>query len=363
MDRLPPEWTWWQRDLVILGELLVYGTGIAFAAICLSLLFENPLQLKCECWLYVLGILFLVGLYMVRLLRHPFRVHEERLVDRTEVEALFKQASPDAGKNLRKLIKCLEHEGPSTWTEYRILPVEQDALKRLSAKDLIAKAHARLDDLKEYDEKRGEEEKEYFNKREKRLHKSIKTLKETSSSDTEKVKRRKKAKKALRADLGMLLETLADYDKNWAIGSEILRALLIVISFTIPILLVLGVAPVLMPPRESLGFVNWALLGVAGSLTAVLRKLYLGSKVEVGDTEGKNELYQAIKGAVLGLVSGVLVFAMLSGSIISKGTIVPNVDSLKPNEIYLSVFWAFMAGFAFENFFDKVQREQIGKYN
>ena len=26
---------------------------------------------------------------MVRLLRHPFRVHEERLVDRTEAEALF----------------------------------------------------------------------------------------------------------------------------------------------------------------------------------------------------------------------------------------------------------------------------------
>ena len=167
----------------------------------------------------------------------------------------------------------------------------------------------------------------------------------------------------LRAELRMLLETLADYDKNWATGSEILRALLIVISFTVPIFLLMGIATALIPPPRNLGFINWALFGAAGSLTAVLRQLFLTNKVEVGDTEGKNELYQAIKGAILGLVSGILAYTMLLGGLVSSGAIIPNVTSTDPINIGLSVFWAFMTGFTFENFFDRAQRQQFAQSN
>ena len=183
MDRLPPQWVWWRIILVGVGELLVYGSVLILAATCLNLLFKNPLGLKCTCWIYVPGTLLLVGLCMVRLLRHPFRVHEARLVDRTEAEALFdggkdllkaaeggQHSSSNGNKDrdaaLRKLIKRRIDDGPSTWTEYRVLPIEQGVVRLLSVEDLIARAYARLDDLREYDEKRTDAEKEYFQKRE-----------------------------------------------------------------------------------------------------------------------------------------------------------------------------------------------------
>ena len=264
----------------------------------------------------------------------------------------------ESRKALLALINSRRAEGVGTWTEYRVLPVEQAAVSLLPVNDLVARAYARLDDLKEYDEKRSDAEKDYFSNREKRLRKSIAAVNKLSSTDNKK-KKVKRTIAVLRAELKMLLETLADYDKNWAIGSEILRALLIVVAFTVPILLLMGIAPALIPPADPLGFANWAMLGTAGSLTAVLRKLYLGNKVEVGDTEGKNELYQAIKGAILGFVSAVLLYAMLWGRLVQNGAIVPDVTSGTTMNIYLSVFWAVMTGFTFEHFFDKAQRDQV----
>ena len=372
-DRLPPEWVWWRVGLVLVGEALVYGPGLLLTAVCLNLIFKNPLGLECACWIYLPGVLFLIGLYMVRLLRHPFRVHEERLVDRTEAEALFdggryaieenRKLYPDneEHKALSELIECRLSQGPSTWTEYRILPVEQGVVRLLPINDLIARAYVRLDDLKEYNEKKTDAEKEYFSTREERLHTSIEKAKRSISPDNQ--EKLQEATHTISAELRMLLETLADYDKNWAIGSEILRALLIAISFTVPIFLLMGVAPVLMPQPGNLSFYSWALFGTAGSLTAVLRKLYLYNKVEVGDSEGKNELYQAIKGAILGLVSAVLIYTMLWGQLVPAGPIVPDVTLPDLKNINLSVFWAFMTGFAFESFFDRAQREQIVQQN
>ena len=367
-DRLPPGWEWWRLLLVILGELLVWGSSLFLVVTCLNLIIGNPLCLTCECWFYLPGFLFLVGLCAVRCLRHSIRVHEARLVDRTEVEALFhwaesvqdanEETSPAPNDALRELIDFLRTAGPSTWTEYRVLPIEQCALERLHADDLIARANARLEDLREYDEKKTDADKSYFRDRGKRLRKSIDRLRVRKSGP-----KREKARHALRADLSMLLETIAEYDKNWATGSEFLRALLIVISFAIPIFLLMGVAPALLPPVESLGFGNWAFLGVAGSLTAVLRRLYLGNKVEVGLEEGKNVLSQSMKGAILGLVSGILVFLMLRGGLVKPGPVVPDVQSACLDQIYLSVFWAFLAGFAFESVFERVQKEKVGESN
>ncbi len=367
-DRLPPGWEWWRYLLVGLSEALVWIPGLLIVAVCLNLLFGNFLALTCECWIYVPGFLFLIGLCAVRYLRHSIGVHEARLVDRTEVEALFQwaesaldtneEAPPARRDALRQLIDCLREAGPSTWTEYRVLPVEQGALECLHADDLIARARARLEDLKEYDEKTTDADKSYFRDRGNRLRESIEKLDGGKSGPD-----REGAIHALRADLSMLLETIADYDKNWAIGSEILSALLIVISFAIPIFLLMGVTPALLEPEEGLGLGNWALLGVAGALTAVLRKLYLENKVEVGVSEGKNELSQSMKGAILGLVSGILVFLMLRGGLFKPGAVLPDVKSACLDQIYLSVFWAFLAGFAFESVFERVQKEKVGESN
>ena len=298
-----------------------------------------------------------------------FRVHEERLVDRTEAEALFdggrhaaeeyRKSNPEKGEHeeLTKLIKCRISQGPSTWTEYRILPVEQGIVELQSISDLIARASVRLDDLKEYNERKTDAEKEYFSTREVRLNETIEELRRLKNSGNK--EEQEDAAHTLRAEVRMLLETLADYDKNWAIGSEILRALLIAISVTVPIFLLMGAAPVIMAQSGSLSIFSWPLFGAAGSLTAVLRKLYLNNKVEVGDSEGKNELYQAIKAAILGLVSGALLYTMLWGELVPAGHIVPDVSQADSRNIYLAVFWAFMAGFAFESFFERIHREQI----
>lgn len=368
---MPPAWEWWRYLFVSIGEGLIYSSALFLAYTCLKFTFQNPFGLESSCWIYVPGILFLFGLYMVRFLRHPFHVHEARLVDRTEVEALLAGAnhllqSADetphnnhAEKVLHDLIDNKDGKDPSTWTEYRVLSIEQAMVKLLQVEDLIARTFARLEDLKEYNENKTPEEKEYFDKKIKRASKSIKRVQKfQSANDKDKLK---KAVKNLRAELRMLLETLADFDKNWAVGSEILRELLIVVSFTIPIFLLMGITPVFVPPLEPMNFFSWALFGAAGSLTAVLRKIYLGNKVEVGFNEGKNELLRAIMGAILGLVSGFLIYMMFKSGIVTGGAILPDVDNANLKAISLSVFWAFMTGFTFEHFFDKAVQEHIGQ--
>ena len=359
---------------VVLGESIVYLTAIFLVITCLSLAFKNPIDLASPCWIYVPGVLFLAGLYMVRYLRYPFRVHEARLVDRSEAEALFLGAEyylksnkkppldKDSENTLQNLITNRRTEGPSSWTEYRVLAVEQAMIRILPVEDLIARTYVRLDDLKEYQEQKFDtEEKKYFDDHINRVHKSIKEVEDSEAADGN--DKQESTTESLRAELRMLLETLADYDKNWAIGSEILRTLLIVISFTVPIFLLTGIAPVIVPPLGPMDIISWALFGTAGSLTAVLRKLYLGNKVEVGTNEGKNELYRAIMGAILGLVSGFMIYMMLSGGIVNHGVIVPDVDAANFKDISLSIFWAFLTGYTFEHFFDKAVQEQIGQSN
>lgn len=65
----------------------------------------------------------------------------------------------------------------------------------------------------------------------------------------------------------------------------------------------------------------------------------------------------------MGLLSGILIYTMLWGELVLPGPIVPDVALPTLRNINLSVFWAFMTGFAFESFFDRVQLEQIVQYN
>ena len=77
--------------------------------------------------------------------------------------------------------------------------------------------------------------------------------------------------------------------------------------------------------------------------------------IEVGNTEGKKELRNAILGTVLGLVAGILTYAMIKGGVLSAGHIIPNLNENLPSNIGLSILWAVASGFCSEKVFDRMR--------
>ena len=122
--------------------------------------------------------------------------------------------------------------------------------------------------------------------------------------------------------------------------------------------------PILHPwdDDQPLIVLNWGLLGISGSLTAVLLDLRQSDLVEVGNTEGKKEVRRAILGATLGFVAAVLAYSMIRGGLLT-GTIVPDLksgDGRSWEVIGLSVVWAIASGFSFERIFDRVRSATTG---
>ena len=73
---------------------------------------------------------------------------------------------------------------------------------------------------------------------------------------------------------------------------------------------------------------------MVGSLIAVLRELRNSNLVEIGNTDGKKEVWRAVLGAALGLVAGVVTWAMVGGGVL-VGSIFPNVDAtVDPNSLH-----------------------------
>ena len=128
-------------------------------------------------------------------------------------------------------------------------------------------------------------------------------------------------------------------------------------AVAVPIFIVMGLLPILYPGSNvSLGVLHWGVFGISGSTTAVLLYLYKSNRVEVGNTEGKSELWRAILGATLGFIAGVLIHSAISGGLIKTGTAIPELGSLDPKDVGLSIILPFVAGFWFEGIFDRIRR-------
>ena len=133
-------------------------------------------------------------------------------------------------------------------------------------------------------------------------------------------------------------------------------------AVTIPLVLVMGLVPVLHPSGNGLlGILNWGLLGVSGALTSTMLALRNSDLVEVGNTEGKKEVWRTVLGTALGFVAGVLTFGIFSGGLLS-GAAIPSVISnnccntgLTPSDIGLSVVWGVASGLLFERVFERVR--------
>lgn len=376
-DRLPPELSWGKKWLVLIPADFVSLIALVFVASMFVAIFLAPEVLpSCACWAYIGLGLGLVGLFVDRILRHKALVHEARLEDRSEVEASIVEARSvepritnpekpdDFAKKKHRLnieVRRLCKLGPKGWTEYQVLPLNRMLVDFMKVDDLKAQARSRLAELEDYSE---DSAFSYDTRHYTRLEGSINfAIESIDKKDGDPIEE-DRASEELRAEIRTLIEHVADHHSKWAEGSVVIRGLITYCAFAIPIILIMGLLPILYPSGDkSLDILNWALLGISGSLAAVLRGLHKSDLVEVGNTEGKKELWRAVRGAAMGLFAGTVIYFIIRGGILPDGGVVPNLDY--PNDeiqkhIALSVIWALGAGFSFERVFERLRSTTEG---
>ena len=76
--------------------------------------------------------------------------------------------------------------------------------------------------------------------------------------------------------------------------------------------------------------------------------------VEVGNTEGRKELWRAMLGGILGFVAGVLIYSVIWGGLLPD-QIVPKFLARDLKDIGLSILWAVGSGFSFERVFVRMR--------
>lgn len=366
-DRFPPELSK-SRKVVIFG--ITYPVlFVALLGVADQLWFQTTLIPPSTYWAYIGFAAVLVGVVLDRYLRHKILVHHSRLEDQSEIEALFvevrtvesrltgpERKPDDFDQKVQKLndeVQRLEELGPKGWTEFQVLSLSQMLVDFLKLDDLKARARSSLAELEEYTEDSAYRyDIRHFFLWQENIDEAINKIDEFEGKPAE----QDTAAERLRAELRTLLEHVASYHANWAEGSAVVRDLVICGVAAVPILLVMGLLPSLHPSGDgALGVLNWGLLGISGSLTAVLLSLRNSDVVEVGNTEGKKELWRAVLGATLGFVAGILIHSIISGWLLSAGAAVPDLASAEPKDIGLSILWAFGSGMAFEGVFERVR--------
>ena len=309
---------------------------------------------------------------------HKKREYDFRLEDPAEVKALIVEAesaikrsedkqNPSKRGELKKEVKRLRELGYENWTDYQILNLDRMLVDFLKPDDLKARAKSRLEELQEYWVGTADRfEPNHFEKWRDRINKACDEIERIKRDEMEKNSHSRKCKaaiKLLRAELRMLMEHLTDWDKHWAEGSAIISAIIKVGVIALPHFFGIGLLPLIY--NKCLGggdttmcILNMAMLGVCGSLTAVLLKIYhkYGSdEAEVGVTKGRVQLNLAILGTSLGLVAGILFYALVAGGLL-KGPLFPSFPLMnEPGDVAKAIFWGFAAGFSFERIFNRVR--------
>ena len=364
-ERFPPEHSIMELIYLAVADFCFLG-GIVFAVDQLMIGVFSTLQ-NSTSWAYIGFGVALFGLVADRYLRHDVAVHKARVQDQSEIRAWIieanniiqdddskAQTAPTRLKSeqVAAEVNRLDILGPYGWTEYQVLSLFQMLVDFLDVDRLKARAKSNLAVLDDY---AGDSAFRYdyalFYKWEERIEGAIQAIdqaKDQSNSNGPAVQR-------LKAELKELLEHVADYNASWGEGSAIIRDLIIGGTIGAIFSLIMGLIPVLHPAGEAtLGLLHWGFLGVCGSLTALLRYFYKSNRVEVGNTEGKNELWRAVIGSTLGFVAGVVIYSIIAGELLS-GNAVPNPDFSLPMDIALSVVWALGSGMFFEGVYERLR--------
>lgn len=369
-DRLPPELTRWQEVSLWAGRIV--GSA-AFVCAIDQLSFETPfssafLQPSIK-WAYIGLLAALIALILELCLRHLQFVHDKRLEDRSEVEAKIAEAmaiepwlvdqnqteSYSGQKtSLVSVVNDLWRLGAERWTEFQVLRLDKELADFIAVNSLKARAYSNLAYFEEYGEDKAYryDERQYVRWKE-RIDEAIKKIDDNeNSSEFE-------SSQQLRSELKELFEEIAHYDADWAEGTVILRALMVCGVAAIVILLMMGLIPIVHPMGDGkFGVYNWGLFGVVGSLIAVLRELRNSNLVEIGNTDGRKEVWRAVLGAALGLVAGVVTWAMIGGGIL-VGSIFPKFDAtIDPSSlknVALSIIVGVAAGYSFEIVYNRMR--------
>ncbi len=375
-DPFPPKLLWWQWIILVISYLLGFCSAL-YLVDQFCALWNWPSSI---CFSYIAFGVLIAVLIIDRIIRRKILVHKARLVDQSLVEAMMIEAAtveprkygsiikPDGYKdkvdNLNYEVKRLKDEGNRYWTEYQILSLNQMLVDFLSVDDLISSVRLSLAELEEYAEDSAYPyDRDRYYGRKQLIDEAIKKINKVEDSSAEdKDLTRENASVHLRAEFRTLLEHVADYNQNWSTGSLLVRSLTVLGVLSIPMLLAMGLLPVLHPSGDKiiLGYFNWGLLGISGAITAILLSLRKTDEVEVGNTEGRKELRNAMLGTALGLVAGMLAYAMISGGLVREGLIIPHIGSKAPEDIGLSTVWAIASGFCFEKVFDRIRSTTFG---
>ncbi|MEE9239246.1 MAG: hypothetical protein V3U58_06745 [Thermodesulfobacteriota bacterium] len=296
---------------------------------------------------------------------------EATMVGAETVEPILTEPSikPDGYKqkveDISKEVDRLKRLGNRSWTEYQVLSLNQMLVDFYYVDDLIANSRLSLAELEEYAEDSAiRYDRDKFYEMKSRIYEAIENIEKIKNDDpkNEYDLARYEASEQLRAEQRALLEHVADYNHNWSIGSKLINALTVLGVVSIPILLAMGLLPILHTSGEDyLSILNWGLLGICGAITAVLLNLRKSNLVEVGNTEGRKELRNAILGASLGLVAGVLAYSMFKGGLFESGIIVPDLKTPEMADVYLSIIWGIASGFSFEKIFDRMRSTTVGE--
>ena len=348
--------------------LSLAGFLVAVNQLCL----EDPFFWSCRCLAYLgLGV-GLASFVAWRYLQHGHIAHQARLMDESEVKASIVEAKTveprlrdpvrpeefeEKKENLASEINRLEMIGKENWTEYEVLSLYQMQVDFRRPSDLVSATDSVMDDLEEYaGDSKYRYDREYYAKWKERVDDAKEEIGNSEDLNTD------DNCKKLRAVLKTLHEHVSDFRYKWAEGSALIRDLLLVTAVAIPVFLTLGLVPVIHPSDPgTLYVINWAMLGVTGALTSSLLSLHQSDEVEVGNTEGKREIWRAISGAALGLVAGALTFGIIAGGLL-KGIAVPNIGEmpLTVRVVGLSVIWGVASGFSFERIFERIQTATEG---
>lgn len=381
-ERFPPELTkcdWWVIIIPCYAISFILA-GYILAQTRMFLFFGRQFSFPDIYLSYAAFAVILVSLLIIRYTVHKINENKCRRVDPSEVQAMFteertveprlitkkdKTKKPDEydkKKNeLSDEVKRLEELGNKGWTEYRVLSLDQMLIDFLKIDDLIARARSRLTELGEYAEDASIdlEKRQYFIWEDK-INEAIRSIenirRECGLEENEHELKVDKCAEKLRAETREMLDSVANYEYNWALGSAIMRALYIYGVQAIFLLLAMGLLPLYHSMGKGvIGLFNWGILGISGSIAAVLLDFRKSNYVEVGYTLGKKEMWRAVLGAGLGLVAGILLYSMIAGGLL-KGGILPTLCGDQNCEnIYLSIFWAIAAGFSFEMIFERLR--------
>ena len=156
--------------------------------------------------------------------------------------------------------------------------------------------------------------------------------------------------------LKTLMDYVADIESDWSYGSVILRNLKFCSNSTIVALLPIAFLPVICPWGECspIGWFEWGVFGIIGALLSVLRQLQRSDVIELGNTEGRREFMRAFVGGGLGLIAGLVAFAIVNAELVSS-PLLPYQGDNKAATLYLPVIWAIASGFMFEKVFERVK--------